>query len=146
MPTLSVSRQARLGIMAGVLATAGAAAMFSLGTANAATDPNATDPTPGRTAETALVNFANTKINSVQLYKKNENGSWSGLCVKRNPQGGDHDTTFNTNSILIRSFVTGDCSGDELHSDTVENPPNSTTRWVIPLESLDDDDSTPWTA
>lgn len=137
MSRLSLSRQARLGIMAGVLATAGAAAAFSLGTANAATGPTP-DPTNTASAPAGLdpvqVNFGNTKINSAKVYMKKEDGNWTATCVKKDPLAGNQDTGLRADLVLIHSYTTGDCAGEKLHADTVTQTVRTSpsSPWVIP--------------
>ena len=136
MSRVSVSRRTRLAIMAGMIATAGLAATFSIGTANAATGD---DP--------VVINFANTKIMSAKVHMKNEDGSWTSKCVNWVPVSPDQLTGLRASSVLIKSFATLDCVGDGLHSDTVNQTATSSPSapWVISLETLDDDDPFAWT-
>ena len=147
MPRLSVSRRARLGITAGVLATASVATAFSIGTANAATDQ--VDRAKQGNAEYVLVDFAKTKLMSVKVHGRQEDGTLISRCVTNepDPRGTTEPANFKADFVLIQSFVTVNCAGDKLHSDTVSHASDTDTEnfWVIPLETLDDDDPTEWT-
>ena len=136
MSRLSVSRRARLGITAGVLATASVAAAFSIGTANAATN-----------ADAVLVNFANTGIQSVRVHGPQEDGTLTSKCVTRDPRAAAMHAGLNADVVLVQSFTGINCTGTKLHSDTVSHASDADNEnfWVIRLETLDDDDPDEWT-